>query len=52
MAPAAPMAAPRPVMAKRGGRIGRAKGSARLHMTAGSKNALGRLQKMKAYGAH
>jgi hypothetical protein len=32
-------------MAQRGGRMG-----ARPHMTAGSKNALGRLQKMRAYG--
>jgi len=46
MPAAVPVAAPRPAAAKRGGRFGR------LHMTAGSKNALGRLQKMKAYGAH
>ncbi|HTV38614.1 MAG TPA: hypothetical protein VMF12_19450 [Xanthobacteraceae bacterium] len=55
--PAAPMV-PRPAqgvpMAKRGGRIGR--GSPRAgnapQMTAGAKNALGRLQKIKAYGRH
>ncbi|MGO8915760.1 MAG: hypothetical protein ACLQJR_07625 [Stellaceae bacterium] len=47
-----PMSAARPPMAKRGGRIGPSTGSGPLHMTAGSKNALGRLQKMKAYGAH
>lgn len=50
--PGAPaMAAARPAMAKRGGRIGPSTGAERPHMTAGSKNALGRLQKMKAYGA-
>jgi hypothetical protein len=56
-APAVPTA-PRPAqgvpMAKRGGRIGRASlragGAPRL--TAGAKNALGRLQKIKAYGQH
>jgi hypothetical protein len=55
--PAAPMV-PRPAqgvpMAKRGGRIGRAwsrPGNA-PRLTAGAKNALGRLQKIKAYGQH
>jgi hypothetical protein len=46
MPAAGPVAAARPPMAKRGGRIG-----TRPRLTAGAKNALGRLQKMKAYGA-
>jgi hypothetical protein len=42
---AAPIGVARPPMAKRGGRMG-----SKPHMTAGSKTALGRLQKMNAYG--
>lgn len=41
----APIGMARPPMAKRGGRMGSGP-----HMTAGSKTALGRLQKMRAYG--
>jgi hypothetical protein len=54
--PGAPLGA-RPPMAKRGGRIkeetapqSRPRGG--VGMTVGSKNALGRLQKMRAYGHH